>query len=148
MICKHITKRSYQRKPYLYCRKLKKKITFDTCKKCSKIEPRQNKPINKKSKKLIKLERNRFSILTNDLKHCFTCKILRQREVPKDDLHEIYQGKNRIICIKNGFVSPICRECHENEEIKQWLKKYCQRIYEQNHTREDFKKLIEDEFLD
>ena len=66
MICKHIVKRSYQRKPYLYCRKQKKVITFDDCKNCSKLERREYKPLKKsdepmkkRSNKLAKLERER-----------------------------------------------------------------------------------------
>ena len=147
MNCVYHRWRTKDYRKYRFC-SLNKQVILNNCENCLFKQPRKNKPLNKKSKKLSKLERNRFSILTNDLKHCFTCQILRQREIPKDDLHEIYQGKNRIISIKNGFVAPICRECHENEEIKQWLKEYCQRIYEHNHTREDFKKLIEDDFLD
>ena len=57
MICKHLTKRSYQKKPYIYCRSKKKVITFDSCKKCLKFEPRNNKPIKKKSDKLAKIEK-------------------------------------------------------------------------------------------
>lgn len=59
MICKNIVKRSYQRKPYLYCRKDKRQITFEDCKKCSKFEPRLNKAIKKRSSKQAKIERDR-----------------------------------------------------------------------------------------
>ena len=45
MKCKHITQRSYQKQAFLYCRKDKKQITYDNCRKCLKIEYRQYKPI-------------------------------------------------------------------------------------------------------
>lgn len=148
MSCKYITRRSYRKRQFWYCRKLKKEITFDTCKKCPKIELRINKPIKKRSNKLSKLERDRFSILTNNLEHCYACNFFEEKEIPRDDLHEIYQGKNRQVCMKNGFVAPLCRKCHENDNIKLWLKKICEYEYLKNHTKEDFRKLIENDFLD
>ncbi len=147
MKCKHITQRSYQKQAFLYCRKDKKQITYDNCRKCLKIEYRQYKPIKKKSNKLSKLEKQRFSILTNDLKHCFACRFFKEKEINKDDLHEIYQGKNRQVCMKNGFVAPLCRECHESDDIKLWLKKICEQVYLKNHTKEDFRKLVENDYL-
>lgn len=49
-----------------------------------------NKQIKNKSNKLSKLEKKRFSILTDDLEHCFICKERDESLIPKDDLHEIY----------------------------------------------------------
>ena len=123
MICKHITKRSYQRRAFIWCRKLKKEITWDDCKNCVESEPRENKPIKKKSNKLAKLERNRFSILTDDLEHCYICKKIYFRLVPREDLHEIFGGRNRQISMRKGFVVPLCRKCHDNERVKKILKK-------------------------
>lgn len=62
--------------------------------------------LSNKSKKLAKLERNRTSILTDDLDHCYLC------GRPKEDLHEIYPGRNRLNSIKYGLVLPLCREHH------------------------------------
>ena len=61
MICKHITKRTRNRKPYLYCRTFKKVITFDECKKCLKNEPRANKSINKTSKKKVTVSKETYN---------------------------------------------------------------------------------------
>ena len=142
MICKHITKRSYQLKPYIWCRKLKKVITWDDCKNCSKIESRENKPIKKKSNKLAKLERNRFSILTDDLDHCYICKTMKLREVPRQDLHEIYPGRNRKICMRYGFVAPLCRECHEKRNVQEYLKKLCMIIAQDKYSEEELKEIL------
>ena len=100
------------------------------------------KVIKKKSNKLAKLEKERYSILTNNLKICYICK------TKKEDLHEIYGGRNRKISIKNGFVVPLCRKCHQNNEILQKLQRELQKKYEKTHTREEFIKLIGKNYLD
>ena len=142
MICKHITKRSYQRRAFIWCRKLKKEITWDDCKNCAENEPRENKPIKKKSNKLAKLERNRFSILTDDLDHCYICKTMKLREVPRQDLHEIFEGRNRQICMKYGFVAPLCRQCHEDKKAKEYLKKLCLIKAKDKYSEEELKEIL------
>ena len=59
-----------------------------------------------KSNKLAKLERNRTSLFTDDLTRCIIC------GKPKDHLHEIFFGKNRINSIKYKLVIPVCFDCH------------------------------------
>lgn len=151
MICKHLTKRSYQRKAYIYCRSKKEVITFDDCKKCLKFESREylkvNKPMKKKSNKLAKLEKARKSILIDDMEHCIGHLVFKVSKIPRDDIHEIYGGRNRITSIKNDFTAPLCRQCHENKFIQQWLKEICQKEYEKTHTREEFIKLIGKSYL-
>lgn len=78
-----------------------------------------------------KLERNRFSVFTDDLEHCYFCKR------PKDDLHEILYGSNRLNSMRYGYVLPLCREhhnmFHSNQALtKEWAKK-CQEHFEENH---------------
>ena len=100
------------------------------------------KVIKKKSNKLAKLEKERYSILTNNLEICYICK------TKKEDLHEIYGGRNRKTSIKKGFVVPLCRKCHQNNEVLQRLQRKMQRKYEKTHTREEFIKLIGKNYLD
>lgn len=135
--CKHLKKR--KNKPY--CNIIKKEISFSCCQECENKEYKNDIMISKKSgckwkspvvsgkiaqssalslqssvksavkvqyksKKLKKLERNRRSVFTNDLEHCYLC------GRKKDDLHEIYSGRNRLNSIKYNFVLPLCRECH------------------------------------
>ena len=74
-----------------------------------------------KSKKLAKLERERFSILTEDLTRCIIC------GMPKQDLNEIFCGRNRQNSMKWGLVIPMCRRCHteytNNREMQlKWMK--------------------------
>lgn len=142
MICKHLTKRSYQRKPYIFCRKKKRVITFEDCKKCLKIEPRENKSIKKKSDKLSKLEKERDKGKTKQ-GYCQCCGKWSSRLDP----HEIYGGSNRQRSIKNGFVIDICRICHSNEELINELRKEKQKEFEEEHTREEFIKIIGKSYL-
>lgn len=140
--CKYITIRTKNYEKYFYCRLNKKIINYTTeCIKCVKNEPRKNKGINKKTSKQIKLEKSRYSILTNDLEHCYICRF-QGKKVLRDDLHEVYGGANRKRSILNGLVVPLCRKHHQNEEILSELKVATQQIYELNHTRDEFIKLI------
>ena len=97
--------------------------------------------IKKKSKKLARLEKNRFSIITKDLEHCYICRF-QGKKVLRDDLHEVYGAANRKRSILNGLVVPLCRKHHQHEEILRELKVATQQKYEVNHTRDEFIKLI------
>ena len=140
--CKYITIRTKNYEKYFYCRLNKKIINYTTeCIKCVKNEPRKNKGINKKTSKQIKLEKSRYSILTNDLEHCYICRF-QGKKMLRDDLHEVYGGANRKRSILNGLVVPLCRKHHQNEEVISELKVATQKMYEVNHTRDEFIKLI------
>ena len=99
-----------------------------------------------KTSKLAKLERNRKSILTDDLEHCIICK---QSPV---DIHEIYGGSNRKVSMQNNFCVPLCREHHRlatlNNSFSLQLKQLCQRKYEKTHTRQEWLKLIGKNYLE
>lgn len=105
----------------LFCKKKNKIIKFSDCanckfkeynEKCTKNQKNcalhSNKPykMRNKSAKSSKLERNRKSILTNDLNHCIIC------GAKKDHLHEIFFGKNRLASMKYDLVIPLCFRCH------------------------------------
>lgn len=96
--------------------------------------------MKQKSSKLRKLERNRYSILTDDLEHCFIC-----GTIPVD-IHEIYGGANRRVSMVNGFCLPLCRYHHKiatnSNTMALWLKEICQQKFEETHSREEFMKLI------
>ena len=107
--------------------------------------------MKKKSNKLRRLEQNRYSILTDDLEHCYWCYEQDESIVPKDDLHEIYGGSNRQRSMIHGFVIPLCRQhhrhVHNNKEAKEFLQRFCQITYEETHTREEFIKIIGKSYL-
>lgn len=108
--CKYL-KQKLNRK--LECKLTNKIITLKDCKECKdKRFPDVGKTlsnshqISNKSKKLAKMERNRTSILTDDMEHCYICRI------KKDHIHEICFGANRLNSIKYGLVIPVCFDCH------------------------------------
>ena len=107
MNCKNL-KQKLNRK--LYCKKLKSDIKISECSNCKYkeylIKTNSTKLKNRTSKQA-KLERDRFSILTNDLDHCVIC------SAKKEHLHEVCFGRNRINSIKYGLVIPLCLNCHE-----------------------------------
>lgn len=101
--------------------------------------------IKKKSSKLAKLEKNRFSILTNDLEHCYICKARKQ------DMHELIGGKNRQVSMRYGLVIPLCRKCHQNIENKETLKqewhKVAQKEFEKHYKSENFMQIFRKNYL-
>lgn len=100
-----------------------------------------------KSKKLAKLERNRFSVFTDDLEHCILC------GKTKNDLHELLEGRNRINSIKYGYVIPVCRLCHSqiqnNAEFKNvWTKKVQEHFEGNIGSRDDFLSVFRKNYLE
>lgn len=153
--CKHY--RSLEKK----CKILKRKINLSDCHSCAdfdlkEVKPSKStnkdkclrmslkKPLKRVSSKRAKLEKNRYSIFTKDLKHCYFHK---DRE--EDDLHEIFRGSKRLISMKWGMVLPLCRECHNNEELaKKWTiigQKAFMKYY--NKTEDEFRKIFGRNYL-
>ena len=87
--------------------------------------------MKKKSYKITKLEKNRKSLLTNNLDQCYLC------GCPKDHLHEVYFGKNRLNSMKYNCVIPVCFICHDriqndiNLDLK--IKKEMQLAFQNNY---------------
>lgn len=139
MFCKNLTRKV---NGGLKCTLTKKAITLDKCKECSHYQVKKQKAIIKKTQKQRNLEKSRFSILTDNLEYCYWCYKTNFSKVKRDDLHEIYGGRNRKRSILHGFVVPLCRKHHEDEAVKHTLKRLCQTVFEKNHTREEFIKII------
>ncbi len=101
--------------------------------------------MKKKSRKLAKLEKNRFSIITKDLKHCYICK------QEKWDLHEIFGGRNRQSSMKYGLVIPVCRKCHEmiqkNKTLMQRLHEVGRKLFEKYYKNENFIEIFGKNYL-
>lgn len=146
--CKHLKKRN--NKPY--CLYIKKEISLSLCYECANKEIKRknaqySKNIVQKSKKLTKIEKNRFSVFTTDLSKCYICK------KQKDDLHEIFGGRNRQNSIKLGLVLPLCRECHRlahfNTDFSDFLHKLGQLYYESKiGSKNDFILIFKRNYLD
>lgn len=103
--------------------------------------------MRKKSKKLIKAERNRFSVFYKELSSCMYCGSIYQMTK-----HEIFEGRNRLNSMKYGFVLPLCLKCHRNLQEdknfdKEWKTK-AQTYFENNiGSREDFIKIFRRNYL-
>ena len=94
--------------------------------------------MKKKSNKLAKLERSRFSIFTDDLDTCMFCGGVAT------ELNEIFRGRNRRNSMKYGAVQPLCHRCHtkitDNVELEtKWKVKGQEKIMEYfKMTTEEF----------
>ena len=75
-----------------------------------------------KSAKLKKLEKNRHSILTDDMNHCIIC------EQWGVDINEIFMGRNRKNSMKYGLCIPLCRKHHEEYHIDRKMQLYWMKI--------------------
>lgn len=114
--CRYLRIRSKGNIKYQVClkKRLEGQINENLCYMCDDRELKKTKPIKKVSKKRSILEKNRYSIFTNDLTHC----IENNKHIGHIDKHEIFDGKNRLKSIKYGLVVPLCRNCHNDKEIK------------------------------
>ncbi len=140
MYCKYLKQKLNKK---LYCNKLKKEINISNCTRC-KYKEYSNKTnvtkLKKRTSKQTKLERNRFSILTNDLDHCIIC------GDKKDHLHEVLFGRNRLNSIKYGLVIPLCSAHHlEMHKNKEWQEYW--HVRAQKRFMEFYHKSI-DEFIE
>lgn len=81
------------------------------------------------------LEYKRFSIITDDLEHCYIC------GGKKEHLHEVIFGKNRVNSMIYGLVIPVCSKCHDyihnNIKLDNELKVLAQTKFEETYE-EDF----------
>lgn len=165
-----------KRKNKPYCNLLNKEIPFSLCRECSNkkykkpmkqkksgfyskspvltgknaqsLTKEQQKKIkmHNKSKKLTKLEKNRKSVFTDDLDYCYLC------GKKKNDLHEVFGGRNRINSIKYNFILPLCRECHSSNQnnpiFNDYWHKQGQLYWEKNiGSREEFIKAFRRNYL-
>lgn len=127
---------------YLFCKKLNKTIDLNECKTCIYKEYKKSvsnglkNPLKQVSKKRAKLERNRFSLFTDNLDKCYFC------DRPRDDLHELLRGRNRNNSMKYGLVLPLCREHHEimhsHINLVRFYQKEAQRKFQEVYPKLDF----------
>ena len=102
-----------------------------------KTEKRKAKKIKQKSSKLAKLERNRYSIITYNLDICYVCK-----QHKKENLDEVFGGRNRQTSMKYGLVIPICFKCHrkltDNPLLKKEIQEEAKQIFIKKYSEEKF----------
>lgn len=98
--------------------------------------------------KITRLERMRYSILTKDLTRCFLC------GKPKEHIHEIYFGKNRVNSMKWGCCVPLCYSCHQgnngvhyNSQVDIRLKQLCQNKFNEVYPDIDFLEIFHKNYI-
>lgn len=148
-----------KRKVYFYCAKQRKEITFDGCRGCiykeyktqqyninkNKTQSKNKISLKQKSNKLAKLERNRFSIITNNMEVCILC------GRKKDHIHEIFFGRNRINSMKYGLCIPLCNECHtrmhKDTKLQGSYHKIGQNRFNRHYSNLDFMEIFKINYL-
>ncbi|MBE6146927.1 MAG: hypothetical protein E7168_01175 [Firmicutes bacterium] len=150
----------------LECKKTNKIININDCKNCPYKEYKKCTTIVKKStynrtnaqksplycakmkqrsSKLAKLERDRFSLFTDDLEHCIIC------GKKKDHINEVFPGAFRQRSIKEHMVLPLCsshhRQIHNDTELSLYWKRSCQKLFEKSRTRDEFIKIFGRSYL-
>lgn len=111
MNCIYNKVRTKKYKKYIYCTKQRKIIQYSNCKGCpyKEYKVKEQKQMKQRTSKQTKLERDRFSLFTDDLEYCIICgKSLINK-------HEIFGGRNRLNSIKYGLVIPLCTCEHHNQ---------------------------------
>ena len=125
----------------LYCKHKKCVIKLSECNGCPYKEFKGTSyKIKKRTSKLTKMEKERFSLFTDDLDHCIMCGMKREH------LHEVIFGSNRLNSIKYGLVIPLCvkhhLQCHKDSELQATWKKKAQIEFEKNYPYVDFVKVF------
>lgn len=163
MPCKYFRKRTKKYKLYFYCTLLKKEIQYCDCKSCKNKEYKSNNhqikksfanncrklqssaKIKIKSNKLAKMERNRASLFTVDLKHCIIC------GKAKEHLHEVFYGRNRLNSIRYNIVIPVCLKCHlemhKNKALQNEYHKKGQVLFNENYPDLNFIEIFGKNYL-
>ena len=134
--CQYQYLRHKKYKSYFYCKHYRHEITLQECKNCSMRSLPSHTKIKKKSNKLSKIEKNRFSIIQNDMSVCFFC----GKEA--ETIHELIGGINRLTSIKYGLCVGACLVCHrkleDNEKIKQKYQIFAQEKFEEKYSHDLF----------
>ena len=127
-----------------------KKCTITVKKSTYKWENAQKSPVycakmKQRSNKLAKLEKNRFSLFTDDMNKCYFC------SNKKDHIHEIFCGRNRQNSMKYGLCLPICESCHSKYQNnflfnKEWHKKG-QAMFNKTYPDLKFKDIFKKNYL-
>ena len=102
--------------------------------------PKKVQKLKKQSYKHQKADRNRFSIITDDLECCIIC------GTKKDNLHEVFYGAYRHVSIKYGLVIPLCEShhtkgesaIHHNREFDLKMKFLAQKIFVSKYSLDLF----------
>ena len=146
MNCKNLKYRIKKGQRYIYCKHKNQIITFSECRNCPYKEYKQYKPIKKRTYKQAKREKERFSIIYQDLSKCCVCGSIYGIE-----LNEIYEGSYRQRSILYGMVNPLCNRCHKrfhnDSSFNLYFKVLFQKEFMKNHSLEEFINLFGQDYI-
>lgn len=150
MICKYYKKRKknnkIEKRIYYYCSSQRKEINYTECKNCLYIEPKERKPIKKRTYKQQKKEKERFSILYPDLDKCCVCGSKQSIEI-----NEIYEGSYRQLSIKYNMVAPMChlhhKMFHKDRLFALYYKALFQKEFEKTHNQTEFLSIFKKDYI-
>lgn len=104
------------------------------------------KRMKKKSYKLAKKEKERFSIIYTDLTKCCHCG--SKLAVAKN---EVYEGSCRQRSIEMGMVAPFCRQCHDRFHNDIMFNLYYKVLFEKEflkaHAQDEFIKIFGQDYI-
>lgn len=138
----------------LFCKRKNKIIKISECNNCKYKEYKNTSNYNSlnkrqsvklKSKKLAKLERNRFSILTSSNKCCMC------PSTTNLTWHEVFRGRNRTNSMKYGLCLRLCLNCHEkyqeDTEFNDYWHKQAQLKFKEVYPDLDFLDIFKRNYL-
>lgn len=134
------------------CSYKKYKNTQYNVKKSEKTSKMHNKlrntvQIKKRTRKLDKLERNRFSLFTDDDSKCMLCGSDYQLT-----WNEVFRGKNRKLSMQYGLCQRLCLECHrkyqDDSEFNDIWHKKGQETFNKEYPDLNFQKIFGINYLD
>lgn len=164
-LCRECDNKEYKKISADLCRKMqcsadikRKKSTSDKKspatsgqirKNAQTLAKKQQKPskMQNKSNKLASLEKNRYSVFSNDTERCYLC-----GSTYKLTWHEIYSGKNRQNSMRYGLCLRLCLNCHskeqEDSQFNDYWHKQGQLYWEENiGSRDEFIKVFRRNYL-
>lgn len=130
---------------------IKKEITYSRCRECvnkeyhfsniSKMDKtytlKQRTPLKKRTSRQTKKEKDRFSIIYQDLSKCCICGSEQCVEI-----NEVFEGAYRQTSIRLGMVVPFCHKHHQRFHRDRLFnlkyKAMFQKEYENTHFHEEF----------
>lgn len=125
---------------------MKEEISLSYCQECDSKEYKVYKALKKRTYKQIKKERDRFSIIYNDLNKCCEC-----GSTIGIELNEVFEGSYRQTSIRHGMVCPFCKNCHNKFHndimFNLFYKVMFEKEFLKTHTRDEFIKTFGQDYL-
>lgn len=166
--CKNYKTKKEDKRIYHYCSKQRKEVNYYAdCVGCKLIDEKvikclksytklkSNSTLKKRTAKQAKIERDRYSLFTEDMDHCIECGL------PGINKHEIFYGTGkRKLSIKYGMVIPLCTKLHHDQvnkhgihfdtELRDKWHKLGQAMFMEhyNKTADEFKEIFGRKYLE